>query len=168
MAREYPARPTVGVGGVVVRGGRALIVRRGHEPRKGEWSLPGGLVELGETLTDAVRRELLEETALAITVGPIVETFDRIHRDAAGRVRFHFVIIDFLCRAAEGEPVAGSDAEAVAWATGDELDAYGVNAHAASVIRRALALAAEENATRRHESTKAGHEGSSSPGMISP
>ncbi|MCC7126656.1 MAG: NUDIX hydrolase [Acidobacteria bacterium] len=151
MAREYPASPTVGVGGVVVRGDRALIVRRGHEPRKGEWSLPGGLVELGETLTDAVRRELLEETALTVTVGPIVETFDRIHRDPTGRVRFHFVIIDFLCYADDGEPVAGSDAEAVAWATSEELDAYGVNPHAASVIRKALALAVEENATRRRD-----------------
>ncbi|MCC6990892.1 MAG: NUDIX hydrolase [Acidobacteria bacterium] len=160
MAREYPASPTVGVGGVVVRGARALIVRRGHEPRKGEWSLPGGLVELGETLTDAVVRELLEETALTVTVGPIVETFDRIHRDASGRVRFHFVIIDFLCRADDGEPVAGSDAEAVAWATSEELDAYGVNAHAASVIRKALALAVQEPETRRHENTKDAHEDS--------
>jgi 8-oxo-dGTP diphosphatase len=141
MGREYPAAPVVGVGGVVVRDGRALIVRRGHEPRRGEWSLPGGMVELGEHLEDAVRRELLEETGLAVVVGPMVETFDRVHRDAEGRVRFHFVIIDFQCTAPFGEPVAGSDAEAVAWVTATDLPAYGVNAHAAAVIRKALALA---------------------------
>lgn len=138
MAREYPAQPVVGVGAVIVRGGRALIVRRGHEPRKGEWSLPGGLVELGESLVDAVAREAREETGLSIEVGAIIETFDRVHRDAGGRIRFHFVIIDFVCRAAEGDAVAGSDAEAVAWVTADELEAYGVNPHAAAVIRKGL------------------------------
>jgi 8-oxo-dGTP diphosphatase len=97
MAREYPPGPVVGVGGVVTRDGRALIIRRGHEPRKGEWSLPGGLVELGERLTDAVRREIAEETGLQVEVGPMVETFDRVHHDTEGRVRFHFVIVDYLC-----------------------------------------------------------------------
>jgi 8-oxo-dGTP diphosphatase len=142
MAREYPAGPVVGVGGVVTREGRALIVRRGHEPRKGEWSLPGGLVELGERLTDAVRREIAEETGLQVEVGPIVETFDRVHRDPGGRVRFHFVIVDYLCAARSGEAVAGIDAEAVAWVTGEELEAYGMNPHAAAVIRKGLQMAA--------------------------
>ena len=142
MAREYPPGPVVGVGGVVTRDGRALIIRRGHEPRKGEWSLPGGLVELGERLIDAVRREIAEETGLDVEVGPMVETFDRVHRDPEGRVRFHFVIVDYLCVAPGGEPVAGSDAEAVAWATSEELDAYGVNPHAAAVIRKGLQMAA--------------------------
>ncbi|MCC7179823.1 MAG: NUDIX hydrolase [Acidobacteria bacterium] len=140
MAREYPSGPVVGVGGVVVRDGRALIVRRAHEPRKGEWSLPGGVVELGEHLTDAVRREILEETGLSVEVGPIVETFDRVHHDADGRVRFHFVIVDFLCRAAAGEPVAGTDADDLAWVTAGELDTYGVNPHAAAVIRKGLGV----------------------------
>ena len=138
MAREYPSQPVVGVGAVIVRDGRALIVRRGHEPRKGEWSLPGGLVELGESLVEAVVREAREETGLAVEAGPIIETFDRVHRDADGRIRFHFVIIDFACRAPEGDAVAGSDAEAVAWVRGDELEAYGVNPHAAGVIRKGL------------------------------
>ena len=132
----------MGVGGVVTRDGRALIIRRGHEPRKGEWSLPGGLVELGERLTDAVRREIAEETGLDVEVGPMVETFDRVHRDPEGRVRFHFVIVDYLCVASSGAAVAGSDAEAVAWVTSEELDAYGVNPHAAAVIRKGLAMAA--------------------------
>ena len=134
----------MGVGGVVTRDGRALIIRRGHEPRKGEWSLPGGLVELGERLTDAARREIAEETGLDVEVGPMVETFDRVHRDPGGRVRFHFVIIDYLCVARSGAAVAGSDAEAVAWVTSEELEAYGVNPHAAAVIRKGLAMAAAE------------------------
>jgi len=138
MGKEYPAAPVVGVGGVVVRDGRALIVKRAHEPRRGEWSIPGGTVELGEPLTDAVRRELREETGLEVIVGPVVEMFDRIHRDGDGRIRYHFVIIDYLCEAPAGEPVAGTDAEAVAWVTGEELESYDVNAHALAVIRRGL------------------------------
>jgi 8-oxo-dGTP diphosphatase len=141
MAREYPPGPVVGVGGVVTRNGRALIIRRGHEPRKGEWSLPGGLVELGERLVDAVRREIVEETGLDVEVGPMVETFDRVHHDPEGRVRFHFVIVDYLCVAPSGTAVAGSDAEAVAWVTSEELDGYGVNPHAAAVIRKGLEMA---------------------------
>ena len=138
MAREYPSHPVVGVGAVVVRNGRALIIRRAHEPRKGEWSLPGGHLDLGESLIDAVRREVKEETGLEVHPGTIIETFDRVHRDPDGRIRFHFVIVDFVCEAPSGDAVAGSDAEAVAWVTAAELEAYGVNAHAAAVIRKGL------------------------------
>ena len=144
MGKEYPAAPVVGVGGVVVRDGRALIIRRAHEPRRGEWSIPGGTVEVGEPLTVAVQRELREETGLEVVVGPVIEMFDRIHRDDAGRVRYHFVIIDFLCEAPVGEAVAGTDAEAVAWVRADELDAYGVNAHAAAVIKKGLGVPAPD------------------------
>jgi ADP-ribose pyrophosphatase YjhB (NUDIX family) len=140
MGKEYPVAPVVGVGGVVVRAGRALIVKRAHEPRRGEWSIPGGTVELGEPLTDAVRRELREETGLEVIVGPVIEIFDRIHRDGDGRVRYHFVIIDYLCDAPAGDPVAGTDALEVAWVTPDELDVYKVNAHAAAVIKRGLGV----------------------------
>lgn len=128
----------VGVGAVVVRGDRALIVRRAHEPRKGEWSLPGGVLDLGESLADAARREVREETGLEVELGPVIETFDRIHRDSEGRIRYHFVIVDFVCWSDGGEPVAGSDAEAVAWVTRDEIDGYSVNAHAKAVILRGL------------------------------
>jgi ADP-ribose pyrophosphatase YjhB (NUDIX family) len=138
MAREYPAHPVVGVGAVIVRDGRALLVQRAHEPRKGEWSLPGGLVHLGESLADAARREVREETGLEIELGPIIETFDRVHRDHEGRVRYHFVIIDFVCWSSSGDAVAGSDAQAVAWVTAGEIDDYGVNAYAKAVIQKGL------------------------------
>jgi 8-oxo-dGTP diphosphatase len=143
VSHEFPDRPVVGVGAVVVKDGKALIVKRAHEPRKGEWSLPGGRVELGETLVAAVRREILEETGLEIDVGPIVEVFDRVHR-RDGRVRYHFVIVDYLCTCTGGALCAGDDAEDVAWVTGDELERYGVNEFAAAVIRKGLAIARDE------------------------
>src|SRR3954471_5332684 len=114
MAREYPTQPVVGVGGVVVRGDRALIIKRAHEPRKGEWSLPGGVLDLGESLEAAVRREIKEETDLDVIVGPMIETFDRVHRDDQGRIRYHFVIVDFVCWSSGGDAKAGSDADDVA------------------------------------------------------
>jgi 8-oxo-dGTP diphosphatase len=138
VARAYPSHPVVGVGGVVVCDGRALIVKRAHEPRKGEWSLPGGLVELGESLTDAVRREIKEETSLDVEIGPMIETFDRVHRDDDGRIRYHFVIIDYVCWPVGGDAAPGSDAAAVAWVTETEIDDYRVNAHAKEVIVRGL------------------------------
>jgi 8-oxo-dGTP diphosphatase len=140
MAREYPEHPVVGVGAVVVRNHKALIIKRAHEPRKGEWSLPGGLLELGESLQDAVCREVKEETNLNVAAGPIIDTFDRVHRDAAGRIRYHFVIVDFVCWSDNGDAVAGSDAEAVAWVTAAEIDGYGVNAHAKAVMVKGLAV----------------------------
>lgn len=140
MSREYPDHPIVGVGGVVVQDGRALIVKRAHEPRKGEWSLPGGMVELGETLVDALRREIKEETGLDVEVGDVVEVFDRVHRHD-GRIQYHFVIVDYLCRPTGGMLRAADDAEDVAWVSSDEIDRYGVNEFAARVIRRGLEMA---------------------------
>ena len=140
MAHEYPGAPVVGVGAVVVDGDSVLLVRRAHPPRQGEWSLPGGKVELGEALEDAVRRELREETGLEVAVGPLVELFDRVHRDDAGRVRYHFVIADYLCRPAGGSLRAGDDAAEVAWVPRDRVPAYGVNVHAAAVIEAGFAL----------------------------
>src|SRR5215203_19333 len=138
MAREYPDHPVVGVGAVVVRDGKALIIKRAHEPRKGEWSLPGGLLELGESLQDALRREIKEETSLDVEVGPVIETFDRVHRDDRGKIRYHFVIVDFVCWPSGGEAVPGSGADGVAWVTAGEIDEYKVNAHAKAVILKGL------------------------------
>jgi len=123
---------------VIVRDQRALIVKRAHEPRKGEWSLPGGLVELGESLQDAIRREIKEETTLDVDVGPIIETFDRVHRDDHGRIRYHFVIVDFVCWPKGGEARPASDADGVAWVSAAEIDDYAVNAHAKAVIEKGL------------------------------
>jgi 8-oxo-dGTP diphosphatase len=140
---EYPPQPVVGVGAVIVHDGKALIVKRAHDPRKGEWSLPGGRVELGESLVEATKREMREETGLAVEVGDIVEVFDRIHREGE-RVRYHFVIVDFLCTVAGGALCAGDDAEDVAWVDGAEAERFGVNEHALRVLRRGLALSSQD------------------------
>ena len=139
MAREFPDAPIVGVGAVIVQDGRVLIIKRAHEPRQGEWSLPGGRVELGETLVEATRREIKEETGLDVDVGALIELFDRVHR-RDGRVQYHFVIADFLCTPCGGTLAASDDALDVAWVTPEELEEYGVNQHAAAVIRKGLAL----------------------------
>ena len=134
--REYPTQPVVGVGAVVIDRDRVLLVRRAHEPLIGEWSLPGGAVEVGETLESAIAREILEETGLEIEVGPIVDVLDRLRYDADGRVKYHFVLIDFLCRVSSGVLAAASDADAAAWATLDEIAALGVADATVSVIRK--------------------------------
>jgi mutator protein MutT len=136
--REYPVRPIVGVGAVVVDGGRVLLVRRANEPLKGEWSLPGGAVDAGESLRAAVVREVREETGLDVEAGPVVEVLDRIQRDPDGRVRFHYVLIDFVCRVAGGALCCGTDAADAAWVDPAALDAYRVADSARSVIRKAI------------------------------
>lgn len=123
MQREFPAAPLVGVGAVVVHEGRVLLVRRGHEPLKGRWSLPGGLLELGESLTAGAAREVLEETGLVVEPVELVELLDRIHRQQE-RVRYHYVIADYLCRVTGGTLKAGSDADAVRWVERAEWNSH--------------------------------------------
>src|SRR5262245_23538169 len=142
--REYPERPIVGVGAVVVDGGRVLLVRRANEPLKGEWSLPGGAVECGETLETAIAREVREETGLVVDVGPLVEVLDRIRHDSDGRVLYHYVLIDFVCRPRGGTLASGTDACDVAWADAKDLSSYNLADTALSVIRKALDRAREE------------------------
>jgi 8-oxo-dGTP diphosphatase len=138
-SREFPNRPIVGVGAVVVDDEqRVLLVKRGHEPLKGEWSLPGGAVEVGETLRAAVAREVLEETGLDVQVGEIVDVLDRLRLEPDGRARFHYVLIDFLCRPVRRALSCGSDAEAAAWARFEELASFGVADATIAVIRKAL------------------------------
>jgi mutator protein MutT len=138
--RSYPTKPIVGVGAVIVDGDRVLLVRRAHEPLKGEWSLPGGAVDVGETLVQAVAREIKEETGLDVEVGPVVDVLDRIHRDASGGVEYHFVLVDYLCRAIGGTLAPASDAEMAAWVKQSELASLGVAQITADVIRKALRL----------------------------
>jgi len=152
MQREFPSGPLLGVGAVVVHEGRVLLVRRGTEPMKGHWSLPGGLLELGEALAAGVVREVREETGLEVEVVEFIELLDRIHREGQ-RVRYHYVIADYLCRVAGGALRAACDADAVRWVERSEW-----NSHSALVLepitvrvmeagwQRAQALQAE-----RHE-----------------
>jgi 8-oxo-dGTP diphosphatase len=136
--RRYPDRPIVGVGAVVIDAGRVLLVRRGNAPMKGEWSLPGGAVELGETLEGALVREIREETGLEIDVGPVVEVLDRVRRDADGRIEYHYVIVDYACRVRGGAMAAGTDAEDVRWTDLFDLERLGVSEKAVAVIKKAL------------------------------
>ena len=146
-SREYPDRPIPGVGAVVLRKteGRVevLLVRRGTEPMMGSWTLPGGAIELGETVSEACVRELLEETGFSVEPVAEVEAFDIIHRDADGRVQYHYVIVDMLCRVSAGEICAGSDASEVVWADVEailERGDFALTARACKVIRRALIM----------------------------
>ena len=129
------------MGAVVLDDDRVLLVRRGHEPLKGAWSLPGGVVEIGETLDAALAREVLEETGLSVEVGPVVEVLDRVQFDADGRVEYHYVIIDYLCRAWTDCVAPGSDADAVRWVRLADLTVYDVSGKAVAVIQKALTLA---------------------------
>lgn len=124
MARIYPERPLVGVGGVVFNGGKVLIVKRGSEPSYGRWSIPGGLVNLGETAAEACAREVAEETGIIVKVGEVVDVCDYIERDDDGRVRFHYVIIDFLAEPVGGSLRAGSDALDAKFVDVEELMNY--------------------------------------------
>jgi len=140
-SREFPERPLVGVGGVVIANGRALLIRRGGPPLEGQWSIPGGMLEVGETLLAGVRRELLEETGIEVSVGELIEVFERINLDADGKARYHFVVLDYLCEAVRGEARAGSDVIDVAWATPAELEKYSLTETATRVILRAFEMA---------------------------
>jgi 8-oxo-dGTP diphosphatase len=123
MQREFPEAPLAGVGAVIVQAGRVLLVRRGREPLKGEWSIPGGLIEIGETLEDAVAREVREETGLEVEPVELIELLERIHRDG-DRVRYHYVIADYLCRVTGGRLAAASDADEVRWFEHSEWNSH--------------------------------------------
>ena len=139
MRREYPDAPIAGVGAVIVNDGLVLLVQRGHEPLKGEWSLPGGALELGETLQQGICREVLEETGLIVEPLAVVEVFDRIARDADGRTRYHYVLVDFLCRVTGGSLACATDAADARWAGPEDLAA--LSPFLVEVIRKGLKMA---------------------------
>jgi len=141
--REFPEVPVVGVGAVVLDGNRVLLVQRGQEPMKGEWSIPGGALELGETLEAAVRREVLEETGLEVETEATVEVLDKIVLES-GRILYHYVLIDFLCRVQGGALKAGSDADNVRWVGHEELNSHSIYRLApatVAVIEKAFRMA---------------------------
>jgi 8-oxo-dGTP diphosphatase len=138
--RQFPERPIVGVGAVIVNDGCVVLVKRAHEPLKGEWSLPGGTVEVGETLVEAVVREAREETGLDVRVGSLVEVLDRVHRAPDGQVEYHFVLLDYKCTVVSGTLAHGSDASDACWARRDDLAGYGLSDAAMRVIAKALEL----------------------------
>ena len=123
VQREFPTAPLVGVGAIIVSNGRVLLVCRGREPLKGHWTLPGGVLELGESLVDGVKREIAEETGLEVEPIELVELLDRIHREGE-KVRYHYVIADYLCRMTGGQLRAASDADAVRWVERAEWNSH--------------------------------------------
>ena len=138
--RQYPARPIVGVGAVIVDAGGVVLVRRRYEPLAGRWTLPGGTLELGEGLENGAAREVLEETGLQVEVGPMVEVFDRIMLDEERRVQYHFVLVDYLCRPVGGALQAGSDVDDAVLVAPASLGSYNLTEKASAVIARALEL----------------------------
>jgi 8-oxo-dGTP diphosphatase len=137
MTREYPDNPLVGVGAVVIRDSRVLLILRGTPPLMGEWSLPGGVLECGETLREAAVREAREETGLVVEAADMLGVYERVIRDE-GRVRYHYVLIDFLCHPVGGELKAGSDAADVRWFTRDELPSLNLAYDASDVVNKGL------------------------------
>jgi len=135
MKREYPDTPLVGVGAIIIEQDRVLLVKRGHPPLAGEWSIPGGVLELGETVRQAAVREAIEETGLIVEVGELLGVYDRVLRDADERTRYHYVLIDFLCQRIAGEPHAAGDADEARWFTRAELKELSLADDTAEVIK---------------------------------
>ena len=136
--RRYPKHPLVGVGALIFQRSRILMAQRGKEPLKGWWSLPGGVLETGESLDQAVRREVLEETGLVVEPVRVFEIFERIMRDPSGAVEYHFVLIDYVCRVTSGEPRAGDDVCRVEWMRPGELKGLQITEGTLGVIERAF------------------------------
>jgi ADP-ribose pyrophosphatase YjhB (NUDIX family) len=154
-SKEYPDRPVVGIGGVIIEQQRAVLIRRGSEPLLGEWSIPGGALELGETLEEGVARELLEETGIEVRILDLIEVFDRIYpgNGAAGakmksKPRFHYVIADYLCERLGGEPRAGSDVTDLAFAREEELASFQLTETATRILKKAFEMDRARRMTR--------------------
>ena len=139
MKREYPASPLVGVGAIIIDGSRVVLVKRGQPPLEGEWSIPGGVLEVGEMLRDAAVREAREETGLTVETRELLGVFDRIVPNAAGNIVYHYVLIDFFCQRISGELRAGGDAADARWFTPEDVRTLSLAEDTAAVISRALA-----------------------------
>ncbi len=142
IKRRYPETPLLGVGGIIFEDERVLLVKRGRAPGLGQWSIPGGLVELGERVDQALMREIDEETGLKIQVGPLVEVAQRIDWDAEGGVKYHYVVLDYLCHSLSGQPRHGADAAAVGWFDLEGLNSLDLNPKTRDVIFEAAQMAA--------------------------
>jgi ADP-ribose pyrophosphatase len=138
MKRDYPDRPIVGAGAVIVQDSRVVLVRRGSEPLKGKWTIPGGMVELGETVRECAVREALEETGLLVEAGAVLEVVDSMIAAPDGRMQYHYVLIDLFCRPQRGELRAGGDAMDACWADARDLERFQLTEAASRIIRKAL------------------------------
>jgi 8-oxo-dGTP diphosphatase len=134
MKREYPEMPYVGVGAIIIENGRVVLIKRGHAPLMGEWSIPGGVLEVGELLREAAVREAWEETGLTVEAGELLGVYDRVLRDESGHTMHHYVLVDFLCRRISGDAAAADDAIDVGWFTREEIETMGLAKETAEVI----------------------------------
>jgi len=142
--REYPDRPVVGVSGVVIlRGGGIVLVQRQNPPLEGQWSLPGGVLDLGESMLEGLVREVREETGLIVVPGPLIDVIEHVERDADGRVRYHYIVVDYVCRGGAASPKAAEDAVAVAVASPADLGSYHLASRTIDIIHRARRLEAK-------------------------
>jgi len=140
MRREFPDVPLVGVGAIIIEGDRVLLVKRAHPPLQAQWSIPGGVLEVGELVHEAAVREAREETGLVVEPGELLGVYDRILRDPEQRVQYHYVLIDYLCRPVGGELLAASDAAAVQWFTREELPELKLAEDTWDVIRKGFEM----------------------------
>jgi mutator protein MutT len=144
MKREYPYYPIIGVGAIIIKGEKVLLARRGREPDYGKWSIPGGAVKLGETLKEAVKREVCEEVSITIRVGEVVEVLERIFHDPDGKVQYHYVLVDFLCEHLSGEEKPSSDALEARWVPISKIPHQRLPGKTKRVIQKAFEMRQRE------------------------
>jgi ADP-ribose pyrophosphatase YjhB (NUDIX family) len=147
MKREFPETPLVGVGAIIIEDGRVVLIKRARPPMQAEWSIPGGALEIGELVREGAEREAREETGLIVEAGTLLGVFDRVLRDAEQRVRYHYVLVDFLCRRVGGELAAADDAVEVGWFRREELPGLGLREDTLEVIMKGFEMV--ENAGRK-------------------